>query len=95
MHQLLFFFFQNLSPSLFTQGEGEMPFLLISNSFPYQSMDHRSVHSGQVGSVIGFALGGVSVFVIVVVAVIMVIRRRSNPQFVSHSYVEVSFPGLQ
>ncbi|KAK3698267.1 hypothetical protein RRG08_026365 [Elysia crispata] len=54
-----------------------------------QGIHHKAVRNGQVGSVIGFALGGVSVFVIVVVAIVMVIRRRNNPQFVSHSYVEV------
>ncbi|RUS84904.1 hypothetical protein EGW08_007314 [Elysia chlorotica] len=54
-----------------------------------QGIHHSAVKGGQVGSVIGFALGGVSVFVIVVVAVVMVIRRKNSTQFVSHSYVEV------
>jgi hypothetical protein len=44
--------------------------------------------SGQVGSTIGIALGGVSVFVIVVVAIFMV-KRKNRSQFPQPGYVEV------
>lgn len=43
----------------------------------------------QIGSTVGIALGSVSVFVIIVVAIIM-LRRNKSRQSVSHGYVEVS-----
>ncbi|CAG5124439.1 unnamed protein product, partial [Candidula unifasciata] len=45
--------------------------------------------SSQVGSTIGIALGSVSVFVIIIVA-IMMLKHNKSRQSVSHGYVEVN-----
>uniref|UniRef100_A0A0B7AWF2 Beta-amyloid precursor protein C-terminal domain-containing protein n=1 Tax=Arion vulgaris TaxID=1028688 RepID=A0A0B7AWF2_9EUPU len=53
-----------------------------------QGIAESAASSSQVGSTIGIALGSVSVFVIIVVAIIM-LRRSQSRQSVSHGYVEV------
>ncbi|XP_012945367.1 amyloid-beta precursor-like protein [Aplysia californica] len=53
-----------------------------------QGFAESAATSSQMGSTIGIALGGVSVFVIIVVAVFMVKRKNRN-QYPSPGYVEV------
>ncbi|KAK6173306.1 hypothetical protein SNE40_016782 [Patella caerulea] len=47
-----------------------------------------AVASNKVGSTFGIAIGSVSIFVIIVVAIVM-LRRRGSRQTVTHGYVEV------
>ncbi|XP_059172990.1 amyloid-beta precursor-like protein isoform X2 [Physella acuta] len=53
-----------------------------------QGLAESAATSSQVGSTIGIALGSVSVFVIIVVAIIM-LKRNKTRQSVTHGYVEV------
>ncbi|KAH9504507.1 hypothetical protein Btru_062979 [Bulinus truncatus] len=58
------------------------------NHLARQGLTESAVTSSQVGSTIGIALGSVSVFVIIVVAIIMLKRNKSRTS-VTHGYVEV------
>ncbi|XP_055867532.1 amyloid-beta precursor-like protein isoform X1 [Biomphalaria glabrata] len=58
------------------------------NHLVRQGLTESAVTSSQVGSTIGIALGSVSVFVIIVVAIIMLRRKKTGPS-VTHGYVEV------
>ncbi|BFZ25606.1 hypothetical protein BsWGS_28646 [Bradybaena similaris] len=54
-----------------------------------QGLAESAASSSQVGSTIGIALGSVSVFVIIIVA-IMMLKHNKSRQSVSHGYVEVN-----
>ncbi|CAG5120904.1 unnamed protein product, partial [Candidula unifasciata] len=53
-----------------------------------QGFARSAASSSQVGSTVGIVLGSVSVFVIIIVAIVMLRRSQSKPP-VSHGYVEV------